>query len=132
MSITGYWLIYLLLRATFTPNATKIPPNTLLKTPWKRLYRETTFLFVKKNATRLNRSIVLMIIITPRRIIKLIDVSGEITNVNKLKKNIVALGFNTLVKNPFHTACIGLIAGFNSSATTSILDDFASIELTPI
>ena len=54
-------------------------------------------------------------------------VSGEITRVKRLKKNKVAFGFSTLVRNQIFTASRGVISSFLISAWISICHDFVLI-----
>ncbi len=59
-------------------------------------------------------------------------VSGEITIVNKLKKNSVALGFKAFVKKPILIAERAEMSSFLVSWPTSKTDDFDKMDFTPM
>jgi hypothetical protein len=59
-------------------------------------------------------------------------VSGDITSVNKLKKNNVALGLRTFVKNHILIAARYEISSFLLFSPRSIVEDCEKIDLIPI
>jgi len=89
-----------LLKIIFTPIAIRIHPKILLKVFWILLKNTCIFPCVKSRETKINQRIVSAI--SMRAISKSIcvGVDGLKIKVKRLKKNKVAFGLRTFVKNP--------------------------------